>query len=169
MCVWCWLSKEMFGNQYSVPRQEKLPLTLMLPTLLCSLISLTCLNDNKQCIIMYRNAASWSVILSMCKVLSLSKLYIGWNSSLYNMYPEDMICLGKYLKVSAHSFKRFTSRLLKLSFSLSLFTYKLACMSCFISSSCEEHGTSEHYKTILSMVGFEPTTPHSLQITSQPL
>ena len=38
-------------------------------------------------------------------------------------------------------------------------------MSCLISfercqSSCEEHGTSEQYKTFLSMVGFEQPTPH---------
>ena len=33
-------------------------------------------------------------------------------------------------------------------------------------SSCEEHGTSEHNKKILSTVGFEPPTPHDLQISS---
>ena len=37
-------------------------------------------------------------------------------------------------------------------------------MSCLISfercqSSCEERGTSEHYKKFLSTVGFEPPTP----------
>ena len=51
--------------------------------------------------------------------------------------------------------------------SLSLCTYYLVWMSCLISfercqSSCEEHGTSEHYKKFLSMVGFEPPTPHPL-------
>ena len=40
-------------------------------------------------------------------------------------------------------------------------------------SSCEEHGTSEHYKNILSTVGFNPSTPASrLQVqtvlTNQP-
>ena len=33
----------------------------------------------------------------------------------------------------------------------------------------EEHGTSEHYKKILSTMGFEPPTPHGLQIKSPPL
>ena len=43
-------------------------------------------------------------------------------------------------------------------------------MQCLISfercqSSCEEHETSKHYKKkILSTVGFEPPTPHGLQI-----
>ena len=37
------------------------------------------------------------------------------------------------LKASVHSFKRFTSRLLKVSFVLSLCTYYLGWMSCFIS------------------------------------
>ena len=50
---------------------------------------------------------------------------------------------------------------------LSLCTYYLVKMSCLISfeccqSSCEEHGTSEHYKKFLSTVGFEPPTPHPL-------
>ena len=59
------------------------------------------------------------------------------------------------VKASAHSFKRFTSRLLKLSFSLSLCTYYLGWMSCLISfercqSSWEEHGTSENYKKNLA-------------------
>ena len=36
-------------------------------------------------------------------------------------------------------------------------------------SSCKEHGISDHYKTILSTVGFDPPTPHGLQITSPPL
>ena len=36
-------------------------------------------------------------------------------------------------------------------------------------SSCQQHGTSEHYKTILSMVGFDPPTPHkSTVITTRP-
>ena len=51
--------------------------------------------------------------------------------------------------------------------SLSLCTYYLVWMSCLISfercqSSCEEHGTSQHYKQFLSTVGFEPPTPHPL-------
>ena len=51
--------------------------------------------------------------------------------------------------------------------SLSLCTYKLGWMSCLISfercqSSCEERGTSEHYKKFLSTVGFEPPTPAPL-------
>ena len=33
-------------------------------------------------------------------------------------------------------------------------------------SSCEEHGTSEHYNKILSTVGCEPPTPHGLQNTN---
>ena len=34
----------------------------------------------------------------MCKKIFPTKLYIGQNSSLYNMYLEDMVCLGKNLK-----------------------------------------------------------------------
>ena len=50
---------------------------------------------------------------------------------------------------------------------LSLCTYKLGWMSCLISfercqSSCEERGTSEHYKKFLSTVGFEPPSPAPL-------
>ena len=76
------------------------------------------------------------------------------------------------VKASAHSFKRFTSRLLKLSFSLSMHHF-LGWMSCLISfercqSSCEEHGTSEHFKKILPTVGLEPQTSHGLKITSPP-
>ena len=52
-------------------------------------------------------------------------------------------------KASAHSFKRFTSRPLKLSFTLSM--HLLPRTNDLIlfercQSSCEEHGTSEHYK-----------------------
>ena len=70
------------------------------------------------------------------------------------------------INASAHSFKRFTSRLIKLSFSLSICTYYLGKMSCLIlfehcQSICEEHGTSEHYKKILPTVGFDPSTPAS--------
>ena len=55
------------------------------------------------------------------------------------------------LKASAHSFKRFTSRDFKNYLYLSLCIYYLGWMSCLISfercqPSCEEHGTSEHYK-----------------------
>ena len=47
-------------------------------------------------------------------------------------------------------------------------------MSCVISfqrcqSSREENGTSEHYKKILSTVGFDPPTPQGLHNTSPPL
>ena len=47
-------------------------------------------------------------------------------------------------------------------------------MSCLISfercqSSCEERGTSEHYKKFLSTVGFEPPTPAPLVFQRVPL
>ena len=61
--------------------------------------------------------------------------------------------------------------ILKISFCLC--TYYLRWMSCFISfkrckSNWEEHGTSEHYKRILSTAGFEPPRLHDLLITSRP-
>ena len=135
------------------------------------------------------------------------------------------------IKASANSFKRFTSRLLKLSFSLSMHLFpRMNVMLDFMQkqkyrgmfetqksrnktssgdiglnirtlaspkvgqdqvsggvsvpcwhtapvafephpfercqSSCEEHGTSEHYNKILSTVGVHPSTPHGLQITN---
>ena len=62
----------------------------------------------------------------------------------------------------------------KSSFSLSLCTYKLGWMSCLISfercqSSCEERGTSEHYKKFFFTVGFEPSTPAPLVFQRVPL
>ena len=38
-----------------------------------------------------------------------------------------------------------------------------------LSVQLHEHGTSEHYKKILSTVGFEPPTSQGLQISSPPL
>ena len=78
--------------------------------------------------------------------------------------------IAEISQASAHSFKRFTSRLLKLSFSL----YAPITSDELISfercqSSCEEHGTSEHYKKILSTVGFEPPTSQGLRISSPPI
>ena len=85
------------------------------------------------------------------------------NSLFYHPFIDE--CVGNWRvnfsgvilahKASAHFFKRFTSRLLKLSFSLSLCTYYLGWMSCLISfeccqSSCQEHGTSEHYQKNLA-------------------
>ena len=70
------------------------------------------------------------------------------------------------LKLVRTGFKRFTSRLLKLSFSLSMhLSPRMNVMLDFIErcqSSGEEHGTSEHYKKILLTVGFEPATPAEL-------
>ena len=76
------------------------------------------------------------------------------------------------IKASAHSCKRFTSRqFLKLSFSLSLYV-NLEWMSCLISfercqSSCEEHGTSEHYK-ILIHSRIRTPKQHGNQLTRPP-
>ena len=57
---------------------------------------------------------------------------------------------------------------------LSLCTYKLGWMSCLISfercqSSCEERGTSVHYKKFLSTIGFEPPTPAPFVFQRVPL
>ena len=63
------------------------------------------------------------------------------------------LCIRNVLrfKASAHSFERFTSRpFFKLSFSLSMhLLHRMNAMLDFIGtlqSSCEEHGTSDHYK-----------------------
>ena len=57
---------------------------------------------------------------------------------------------------------------------LSLCTYYLGWMSCLISfercqSSCEERGTSDHYKKFLSTVGFEPSNTASFIFQRVPL
>ena len=57
---------------------------------------------------------------------------------------------------------------------LSLCTYYLGWMSCLISfercqSNCEERGTSEHYKKLLSTVGFEPLNTAPLVFQRVPL
>ena len=51
------------------------------------------------------------------------KMYVGW---LLNIWIFSILSHESFyfvVKASAHSFKQFTSRLLKLSFSLSLCTY----------------------------------------------
>ena len=76
---------------------------------------------------------------------------------------HDIIRILK-LKASAHSFKRFTSRLLKLSFSLYAPMY-LGWASCLISfawdqSTCQERVESDKIQNeqFLPTVGLEPTT-----------
>ena len=71
------------------------------------------------------------------------------------------------LKASAYSFKRFTSRLLKSSFSLSLYVPITSdeCHAWFHLNTEQVNITNK----ILPMVGFEPPTPHGLKITSPKL
>ena len=107
---------------------------------------------------------SWfSLLAARVYVYGVGSTTVGSTSSIrLDIYMPSHIywnIVACDVKASAHSFKRFTLRLLKLSFSLSLCTYYLGWMSCLISfercqSSCEEHGTSKHYKKILSTVGF---------------
>ena len=77
------------------------------------------------------------------------------------------------IKASAHSFKRFTSRLLKLSFPLSMHLLpRMNVMLDFIwTLPVQLRGTRNKWtlQKILRTVGVEPTTPHGLLITSPPL
>ena len=76
-------------------------------------------------------------------------------------------------KASAHSFKHFTSRLLKLSFSLSIHLLpRMNVILDFIWTLPVQLRRTRNKRTlqnILSTAGFEPSTPHGLQITSPPL
>ena len=75
------------------------------------------------------------------------------------------------LKVSAHSFKGFTSRLLKLSFSLYAPITSDVMLDFIWTLPVQLRGTRNKWtlQKILSTVGFDPPTPHSLQIISPPL
>ena len=80
---------------------------------------------------------------------------------------------GEYVKVSEHTFKRFTSRLLKISFSLYATITSDECHAWFhLNAASPAARNTEQVnitKQILPTVGFEPQTPHGLQITSSPL
>ena len=85
-------------------------------------------------------------------------LHIAFKVTLLHRFDSSLKLVRTPLNVYFTAFK---------SIFLSLCTYYLVWMSCLISfkrcqSSCEEHGTSEHYKKFLSMVGFEPPTSHPL-------
>ena len=91
------------------------------------------------------------------------------DSTFISKWDEERFKMAMFLKLVRTPlnvyFTAFKSTFLYLS--ISLCTYYLGWMSCLISfercqSNCEEHGKSEHYQKFLSMVGFEPPTPHPL-------
>ena len=76
------------------------------------------------------------------------------------------------IKASVHSFNGFTWRFSKLSFTLSMHLLpRMNVLLDFIwTLPVQRRGTrNKFYNKILPTVGFEPTTPHGLQITSPPL
>ena len=98
-------------------------------------------------------------LLHPCADLSLSITPLPTRQLDYMLYMPD-------LKASAHSFKQFISRLLKLSFSLSMHLYNSDGRHAWF----HLHGTSRHdrsaseatkykMKNSLSTVGLEPSTP----------
>ena len=125
--------------------------------------------------------SSWSFLVNIRKPVRSMYCTMFKRSLRYGVVTRYDLVVTRYdllvsrydlvVKASAHSFKHFTSRLLKLYFSFSMrLSPRMNVMLHFIwTLPVQLRGTSEHYKKILSTVGFEPPTPQGLQITSPPL
>ena len=79
-------------------------------------------------------------------------------------FKRDAYSYKRLIKASAHSFKRFTSRLLKVSVSLSmhLLLWMNVMLDFIWTLAVQLRGTRNKWtlQKILSTVGFEPPTPH---------
>ena len=161
--------------QYFAFKRSSIPSSLANGVFIPQLIRVVWVCSSYDCFILramwFFKYASQSGSVKEWLELLLKKFYGWYLGSHWTIWSSSVTNCSKLVRTPL---KRFTSRLLKLSFSLSMHLLRrMNVMLDFIwtlhMSSCEEHGTSEHYKKCLPTVGFEPPTPHGLQITSPPL